>query len=207
MIRSIVRLLGVTVFALCVPAPSAFADGSELGLSRDGVHWFDSLSKPIFDEDFRWVPGDSQTTTFYVRNQASSSAELRLQVQGSGDPELLSADDIHLEARAAGGPWIELQNGIDSKRLHESVVGAGTSVPVEVRATFDAASTNQSQMRAVELRLVVTLSQSLNDDGGALPDTGSAELRWTAAIGAILVGVGFALMSRRRRVDQEVAHA
>ncbi len=234
MIGRFARLLGMTSLLLTVFAIPAHADG-ELGVSRDGVHWADSLSEPLFDSDFRWVPGDAQTTTFWVRNQAATGAELTVDVRADGDLELLGPGDMTIEARAGNDAWLPLENGtLSAGRLNDAIITAGTSSPVDVRIALKPESINQSQLRSLRLSFAATLSQSMRDaddapaaldepghgvtvaDGpravdsynraGVLPNTGAPEFMWIAISGSLLIGIGLALLVGRRRNDEKSAN-
>ena len=84
----------------------------------------------------------------------------------------------------------------------------GQVEPIDVNVEFDALSSNPTQVRSAELKFRVTLSESTSDGSGSnagsgsgLPGTGAPELRWYAAIGAMLIGVGLAFVSRRREEE------
>ena len=221
----LLRLLGViTGLVLLVPSTANAAD--EIGLSNDGVTWSSSLPQPLFDPAFRWVPGDSETASFFVRNQGPSTALMTIEARSADTDELLENDDISLQARAEGGGWVSLDNGVASESLTAQSIGQGGVVRIDVNASFDPASTNQSQTKQVALRFAVTLADALegpgdkadgSDDGGPIgsgsgtdsagiiPNAGSVVTPLLLWVGAILVGVGLALLVRRRR-DGEVAH-
>ncbi len=212
MLSRLLRLTGViTVLALLVPSTAQAAD--EIRLSNDGVTWSTSLSAPLFDPAFRWVPGDSETASFFVRNQGPSSARMTIEARSADTDELLQDDDISLQARVVGGEWVSLANGVASRSLTEQSIGHGGVVQLEVNATFDPASTNQSQTKRLALSFAVTLTDALDggadgptpdDDGSLLPTTGTLLSQQWLWIGAILVGTGLALAARRREREEEV---
>ncbi len=222
MSRRLIGLATVVVGATCLLAPPAHA-AEEIGLSNDGTTWSSTLEHPLFDPAFRWVPGDSETASFYVRNQGPSSALLTIEARSAGTDELLDDDDIALRARAADGEWVSVENGVASRSLTSESIRRGDVVEVVVNATFDPVSTNQSQTRHLLLRLDVTLTDALedgggegagNDDGpggsgvgsgslaGLLPETGSATTWLALWVGALLAGLGLALAARRRQDDE-----
>lgn len=234
MIGRLACLLGMTSLVLTVFAIPAHADG-EIGLSRDGVHWADSFSQPLFDSGVRWVPGDVQTATFYVRNEAATGAELTVDVEADGDLGLLGPDDMTIEARAGNDAWLPLENGIPSAdQLNNAIIAAGASTPVGIRISFNPESANESQLRSTRLSSTVTLSQSMRDESGlpavrdepghsvtaatgpqgvgdhdragVLPDTGAPEFMWIAISGSLLIGIGLALLVGRRKNDEKSAH-
>lgn len=204
------RLLCVSVCAL-LPVSAAQASGEYIGLSYDGVTWANELTTPLFDPDFRWVPGDSETFSFFVRNDGPTGAEMTLAViYDNADPIL--AEDIALSARVSGGDWVELVNGAVNQQLSEQILDLGEIVRVDVNAVFDPTSTNQSQRRELGLTFVVTLADGLNtppptDATGSLPQTGADMAAWPLWIAALMIGSGLALLIRRRRDDEtEVSH-
>jgi len=208
-----------------IGTPAVAAD--EIGLSNDGTSWSPSLPQPLFDPAFRWVPGDSETASFYVRNQGPTSALLTVEARSADTDELLENEDIMLRARADGGDWVDLENGTASESLNAQSIGRGGVVRVDVNVTFDPASTNQAQAKQVRLSFAVTLADALedadgdgpsdeggsgggsNDDSGDLagiiPDAGSPLGPLFVGVGATLLGVGLALVVRRRRDEEAEA--
>lgn len=209
------RLLSLTgvITLLTLPIPPAAHAADEIGLSNDGVTWSDSLPAPLFDPAFRWVPGDSQTASFYVRNQGPSSSLMTIEARSADTDELIENDDIRLQARAAGGEWVDLDNGVASESLTSQSIAQGGVVQIDVNATLDPASTNQSQTKRLALTFAVTLADALEDgqDGGdsdetwgLLPTTGALVSQHWLWIGAILVASGFIVATRSRREDEAV---
>lgn len=174
--------------------PAVAAD--ELRLSSDGTHWSSNLQEPLFDPGCRWVPGDSETGSFYVRNQASSAGDLTIDVRDEHGDRDLSAD-LSFRARAGGGGWIDVERDGTSHVLNTSALPAGQSVRVDLSASFNRASTNRTQTKAVGFRFRVTLSDA-QGGSGVLPATGSGVEPWMLWIGAIMIGSGLALVARRR---------
>ena len=121
---------------LSLGSSSAYA-ADEIGLSRDGVTWTPTLPGGLFDGAFRWVPGDSETESFYVRNQGPSDAVMVIEARSADSDELLSNDDIELRARVDGGTWAELENGATGRSLSQQRIGEDDVVHVDVKATFD----------------------------------------------------------------------
>lgn len=219
MIRRIASI-GITAVAVValVAAPATAAD--EVGLSLDGASWSSTLVAPLFDPAVRWVPGDTDDASFFVRNQGPSDGEVTVDVSAVDSDDLLADDAFLVEARIASGPWIELDGGtttLDSEALETA---EDADVRVDMRATFRPHSTRENQ--SVSLRVTVFMEESGDvggvDEGdggsvggesdgstdGVLPDTGSAltlGMLWTAAG---LIGAGLAL-ARPRRSRREVA--
>jgi LPXTG-motif cell wall-anchored protein len=154
-----------TVALLLLLGVSAARADDEIGLSADGSSWTDGLDEPLFDPDVRWVPGDSRTETFFVRNQGPTGAAMTIEARSADRDELLADDEIALRARAAGGTWVPLQNGAASARLTDAVIERGGVVRVDVNATFDPASSNQSQVKRLALDFRVVLADAVGTDG------------------------------------------
>ncbi|GAA0189544.1 hypothetical protein GCM10008944_01010 [Cytobacillus oceanisediminis] len=211
-------LLPATVVAVTLLAPVGAHAADEIGISRDGTSWSSNLDEPLFDPGLRWVPGDTRTSSFFVRNQGPSGSAITIEVRSLDSDELLADDDIRLRARAAEGAWVDLRNEVTSTRLTEKTIEQGAAVRVDVNATFDEASTNQSQVGRLAIAFRVRLADaaagepgddldgagpSAGDTVGDLPDTGSPTPRWIVlgGLGLALVGV---LLASRLRVDREV---
>lgn len=212
--RSAAATVVAAVIAATV-APAYAADG--VGLSFDGRHWSSSLSRPLFPAAFRWVPGDVQTRSFWIKDQGPTGARVSIAVTTADADRLLADRDITLRARVAGGSWVTLHNGDADERLSDEALRRGARRRVDVRVSFDPASHNHSQRSQLPLRFVVTLTDAAVHDspavktgssgGGSsiLPSTGStvtAGLLWLAAI-LIGSGTSLLLLGRRRRVEDE----
>lgn len=200
-------LLALPCLILIVP-PAHAAD--ELGLSWDGRAWSGDLRGSLFDPTLRWVPGDTRTRAFHVRNQADARGALSMSVTIRDPGHLLDRDDIALDARIGAGEWTRLRRTGDSFALATDALPARASVKVTVRARFDPASGNRSQGRHFRLAFHVTLADARAepDAGGAgdapLPNAGAAMSGWLVVLGAVAVGGGAALMRRRpRREDPD----
>lgn len=192
-----------------VLTPAWAAD--EIGLSHDGERWADTLTEPLFDADTIWVPGDSRTVSFYVRNEAESNALLTTTVRTDDADNLVSNDHIALRARA-GGTWFDLRNGEPSEELTDASIRPGSPVKVEVEAQFDPRSSNASQAGSVDLRFEVRLTEAHADEPddapppGWLPPTGarvSVALLWIAGI-LMVVGTALTVAARRERESEHV---
>lgn len=222
------RLLLPLVALLLVTPVSPAAAGDEIGLSPDGLRWGSHLPAPLFDDAVRWVPGDVRTASFHVRNQGGTAADLAIAVETVGVDGLLEKGHIALSARSGSGDWVGLHQVGRGIAIDDHAVGAGETTRVQVRASLDPASTNESQSEQVMLRfrLVLTdasaaaggsdgqvpdqgqnlsqgqgqgLSQGQGKGGGLLPETGAPVIGWLLLIAAGLVGTGAALVRSRRR--------
>ncbi|MEG9226178.1 hypothetical protein [Aeromicrobium sp. Sec7.5] len=202
-------LIVTAVAASAVLAPSAAQAADEVEFSDDGAAWSSSLPDPVFDPAFRWVPGDSQTASFFVRNNGPSAALMTIEARSADTDELLADDDIDLQARVAGGSWVALDNGVITGPLTQGSIARGDVVEVQVNATFDPDATNQSQTRRLPLTFTVTLAEALEGDGtggGLLPGTGAKVGFWTLTLALGASVIGGAIVVRRWTFVSESTH-
>ncbi|MFV0253189.1 MAG: signal peptidase I [Beutenbergiaceae bacterium] len=176
--RSVPCTVAVTtvLVALCA-APAAAAD--ELAFSWDGLTWDTQLDAPLFDPSVHWVPGDVRTASFWVRNRGESAAALTIMVASHGIADLMAQGDLRFTVKVGDGAWVGLADATGSTLPGQIAVGA--SEPVHLRATFDPAAGNGSQMRQLEFQISVVLS-------AYLPPTGTPEPDATAGGGAAAAG-------------------
>lgn len=168
--RHVVRILGalaVVVGVLGFGTGSATAAG-EIGLSTDGVHWSSTLPGPLFAPGFVWVPGDTKTATFYVRNQATDAAVLDLTMVTGPVETLIDTGDLTVGASVDGGPFTNASTAGSHLLVDQVPVAVGAVEKIDVRVTFDPAATNESQTRQLDLHFTVGLSQ----DTAVSPPTG-----------------------------------
>ena len=216
MIRRLAPLVAAAVLAVGATAAPAHAD-DEVGLSLDGVSWANQLAAPLFDDDLRWAPGDTDAASFLVRNDGPSAGEVTVDVIAADPDGLLASDAFLLEARLGTGPWVEVLAG--STRLDPVLldIAEGARTRITVRGTFDPQTTDhQDEIAPFQVRVtmaedgdVAGVDESDGDVGGAdaggLPDTGSGfgiGLIWLAAG---LIGAGFALVLPRRGRREVIA--
>ena len=209
--RRIVRALAGPLVILLAWSPLPAQAADEIGLSPDGVTWVDELSVPLFEPERRWVPGDDETRSFWIRNQGPSGAEMTVETLSlSGDPVL--ASDIALSARVDEGPWRSVGIRQRSQTLTVEPLRVGRTARVDVRATFDSASVNQTQRLTLPLTLRITLAEAFADQGagsgadggGLLPGTGST-LAWPALLLALVFALTGALTVARRSLEGDDA--
>lgn len=195
--RAPIGLLCVTVVLMSSSAAPASA-ASPFQLSLDGVHWTDDISDPLFNSAMRWVPGDSEHATFFVRNDGGTVGDLGVDVHGSSAGQLLDSGDLHVTAKGGGGVWTWVSSPGRHRLLSAPRMPNGAVEAIVVNVAFDAAATNTTRLRSAKLQFYVTLGQSTSDvSRSPLPDTGAPDLRWLAALSAILIGTGLAFVSRR----------
>jgi LPXTG-motif cell wall-anchored protein len=209
--RLVITVLAATL-TIAGPAATAYAD-QPVGVSRDGVAWTPALSAPLFDPGVLWVPGDVQSATFYVRNQATDAGKVWMSVEARDDDQLLAHEDIKISVRRDGGAWADLRADAASHPVRHSLLRSGSVTQIDVRAVLERASPNRSQQSALALRFTVGLTEAVgsvsgphdgNGPGGLLPDTGGVTF-WVLALGVLLLlsGFGTVLVGARRRDDDE----
>jgi LPXTG-motif cell wall-anchored protein len=172
----------------------------------------------LFDPGFLWVPGDDEESSFYVRNQGPSGANLTVFVRSTDTDKLVADDALELWVRSGGGSWMRLQNGAGSTVLASGSAAEGSVTRVDVRVRFDPASVNQSETKALRLNFIITLTQAVpggsdesdssdhsdnsDDSDGRLPGTGSTgEPQWMWFAAGLISG-GLALVGASRRKER-----
>ncbi|MEZ0580021.1 LPXTG cell wall anchor domain-containing protein [Nocardioides sp. MH1] len=193
---------------LTTGAGAARAD-DEVGLSLDGHQWSASLSRPLFDPAFRWVPGDTETRSLWVRNQGPTAASMEVGMRTLDPDALVQNEDLRIDARVHHGSWLPLTADGTAQTLLDRGLEKGARVRIDLRVAFDPASTNVTQVRTLPLKFVVRLTQSApRGDGGPhgtdgdLPDTGSTVQPWQLWLAGGLIGCGIALVVRRRKEEE-----
>jgi len=206
--------------ALGVAPPATAVDGDAVALSADGRRWGSELSAPLFDPAVRWVPGDSRTASFWVRNDGGDTGRLVITAQ-LVEPDGPLNGTVALRLRTAG-------TSVDLTPGRPTAVGtlrAGARTRAEVEAVFDPASSNVTQSERLRFAFDVTLSgdgpaatagTSPGTSSGApgaggeasdgatptLPGTGAEARWWWLVAAAALVGGGGALVVRNRRAPR-----
>ena len=209
------RSLGWATAMLLVASPATAAD--EIGLSIDGVSWSSHLTQPLFDPALVWVPGDDEVSSFYVRNQGPSGANLTVVARTADSDNLVADDDLKLWVRAGGGSWIRVQNGAVSTAPASGIASEGSVTRVDLRVRFDPASVSQSEAKALRLNVVITLTEAVPDESdsdgsdrsdhsdgsdGRLPGAGSSVKPQWMWFAAGLVGGGVVLVGASRRRER-----
>ncbi|MFL6090586.1 MAG: hypothetical protein ACJ71Z_10650 [Aeromicrobium sp.] len=158
----------VPLFVVCALGllPSAAWAANELGLSSDGSHWAPKLNTPLFDANFRWVPGDTETASFWVRNQSGDKATLDVAVLGNGIDSLMGTGDLAVTVKAANGSGTTTASVGRQELIASRVEQPGQVERIDVTVAFDRASPNQSQLKAFDLQFEVRLTQGSASGGG-----------------------------------------
>ena len=212
------RTLLAALVVLVAPAAAAHA-GSQLGLSYDGQSWSTSLSRPLFDPEVRWVPGDVRTARFYVRNQSDGRGDLIIAVEDVARDVLTGTGRLDIAARVGAGPWSEISSPGMHVLADTDDVPSGTTVPVDVRVSLEDLAPNRTMVLGSDLDFSVTLTDSRardgaggdegngggDDNGGSidLPGTGAGFTAAELALGLVLLTSGALLLAGRRRQDDD----
>lgn len=227
MFRRIAVIVAAAFLAVGLAVSPAAAD-DEIGLSRDGINWSTSLETPLFDPDFRWVPGDVEERTFQVRNDGPSDGVVTVDLVAQDPDGLLDSVDFALEARLGTSEWAPVFGGDTVLRPTAMKIAEGAETTVSIRGSFGWPTTAWMEKQA-SFVVYITMSESPetgevegthydaesgpgkpidinssnvdpsdNPEGG-LPDTGSAVSIGLLWLAAGLIGTGLALVAGRRR--------
>ena len=211
MLRRLVPWTVLASIALTIDAGAAHADGN-VGLSLDGHSWASELRQPLFDPAFRWVLGDTETRSFWVRNQGPTAASMRIALRTTDPDRLVAREDLRIDARVWGGSWTSLAGGAD-QALTDEAIPEGDRVRLDLRVVFVPGATNPTEREHLPSGFVVRLTQAGlgGADGGGerpsggLPNTGNEVELWLVWLGTALLGGGLVLVlaARRREASDE----
>ena len=192
----------VFLMALLVLGSTAPADADpELELTVDGVTCGSDLTVPLFDPDIRWVPGDTRSATFQVRNSSGDPARLSVDILGTAVDTLLDTGRLSVSARGGGSPWQAISTPGTHRLVSAVKVGPGASSPIDVVVAFSPAASRQSMRQDLDLRFRLRLTQmaSAGDTGVVdLPDTGGLPAQFLL-LGAALAVAGIHQITRTSR--------
>jgi hypothetical protein len=94
-----------------------------LKYSDDGKNWATSFRSAFFDNDIRWVPGDSRESRFHVFNDTDRDGRLRLTFD-SDNPAFLRALSVSIGGEPVEScAWIDLEAG-QKKRIDATIAMA-----------------------------------------------------------------------------------
>lgn len=216
MIRRLAAVLAIALVALVGVGP-AHADNGYIGFSSDGTHWATQLADPLFPASMEWVPGQSEQSSFYVRNDGPTDGRMDVDALTSA-PALLTSGAFVIQARVGSGPWVTAGAGQTALRPLNLDIAQGSTRKVTVKVSFDP-STTALQDQTTTLRFRVTMFEGkvkgishghghgngngngngAGAGGSGLPNTGAPRIGGWLALAAGLIGTGLALVTRRRR--------
>ncbi len=202
----------------------------ELSLSTDGRNFGSGLGGPILIGIERYVPGDRNQRTVWVRNDSGDPAWLWSGYwTTSGDPVLLPFLTVSASYGSGTAPAeIGLLPGVGQCRtlLPAQKIAAGETVPMVIGAAFDPAAPNETRLSSAEFAVNIGLTQdigqpagpdgctgsgnpgtgaeSARDATGQLPETGAGGMiPWLSLAAATMVaGFGFVAATRKRRIRE-----
>lgn len=146
--------------------PAAAHADDELSLSLDGTTWTPDITAPLFDPAMRWVPGDVETATFLVRNNAPQGARLDVTLRPDGQESLLDDGWVSVVVRTPAREGEATTGPGPSAVLVDAPVPGSQVVPVEVEVTFDEDAPNGTRLRSASLGFDVVLTQTQEIGGG-----------------------------------------
>ncbi len=132
-------MVGVTLSVLAsIGGTPALAAGSNIEFSTDGVNYSAGLSGSLFRDIARMVPGDSQTSTFWIRNGADSAGFLRLVLSDvtSSDPALAHALSLRVRTDSLIDQRITIDKASPCWVLVDDILNRGASVKMTVTMTL-----------------------------------------------------------------------
>lgn len=237
-LRSMLRAAFLVAVVLCLLGGGAVAsvaqgdddkaqvDRNALAVSIDGITWTESITQPLFDPEARWVPGEVQTSQFYVRNNKPERGALSLVLERPAREALLDSGFLTIAARADDGPWVEVASGGRTELIDSERVRSQEAVAVELRASLDVEAPNTTMVLDTDLEITLRLTQAgvvadaTSTDGphdpsspgdpdnsngtadGVLPDTGSPLRPWVLPLALLFLGGGAVLIARRDEDEQ-----
>jgi hypothetical protein len=197
--RSLFRAtLAAAVLTAALAATPAHGEGAtsdetreQAGVSLDGIHYRDSLRRPLFGPSVRWAPGDVRTGRFFVRHRADQ--RLTIDVLPGDVEELFDGGQLAVEARAGEGAWRSVTHEGALRLVTPADLPADAKVQVAVRVGLAADVPRGTRVRATDFDVEVAT------DEVAIPDRVSAQSAtwWVVPLGLLLLA-GAALLYGRR---------
>lgn len=152
-------LLGAALALGGAVAP-AVAAPSAIEFSRDGASWGSALSGSVFG-DYRLVPDDAVTRSFYVRNNAASAGYLRITMRDVTTDNLDFGGALSVRADLVGWPGeaIPVSSARPCARLSEGpVIASGGAARVDLTALLGDLDGQRGQNGSAGFQIVVSLS-------------------------------------------------
>lgn len=226
-IRSAAAIIALGLSAgMLGPAQAANAANQDLQFSTDGISYGSTIAGPLFGTA-AIVPGGSLHANLYVRNATTHDATLDLHATGATASAAAFARSLVLQGsveQVSGDPLALGTAGDCALLLSGAAIPAGRSVQVSLTLAMMSSVTDavaQRESAALNLRISLTdANMPTPDDRGCVDgvdvpvfnakQSEPANLATTGTdpqlpllFGAVLVGVGIALLLARRRREHE----
>lgn len=219
--------------AAFVAAPASAAE-PEILVSDDGVTFAPTLTDGLFDGLGLLVPGESISTSLWVRNPSSTDGSLRLTVEDLVTPSQAFADNVTLSADVGNFIWTWSLAELEAcgTVVPTLAIGAGDTVRIDLTAALGDVTGLDAQNESANVGISVMVRDAVSpfpnepclqapvdptdpDDGdgdnggggsdGGLSGTG-ADVAATLWAAVILLAGGFLIVfARRRRRDEDEA--
>ncbi|MEO6117098.1 MAG: hypothetical protein ABIP33_11990 [Pseudolysinimonas sp.] len=150
------------VVAPIVALPAQASTGQPVQFSNDGVHWSDSYSDALFG-GVLLVPGGSVNRAFYVRNNASQPANLRVTLYdvATTDTDLAAAMTLSTSLPGLPGAAVAMTDARPCATLSQGqVLAAGDGIRLDNVAALADLNGTDGQTRSVSFKLAVSLSST-----------------------------------------------
>lgn len=198
---------GLLVLALALgtgPASAAMRQDPAT-VSSDAQHWTTSLDTALLDQAHRWVPGDTQTVTVWVRNLSREAATLNVTTTDEATADKPTARDARQRGRGASEVPLEVSVRVDGRpvRIGDDIghrIAGAVPARVDLTITMPRTAGNRTQGQRNDVRLRVRLTQrSESTSTGPFGSSDVAGLsvpvagRHVTTTGALPVGVPLTL--------------
>ena len=193
---------GILTAAMIASPTAASAAEGELLVSIDGTQYSTAEVLPVFADELRLVPGDSESAAFWVMNDSTHSGVLRLDLVDPVSDDAVLAAHVELAAAPDGTDATPIAlstaiaNGSCTVLSGNSMLAPGEQVRIQVTAALSSALTDEQgasadmsfRMRAVLADAPADIVQAgtactappKSDDGGRpSPDRTQGELAAT----------------------------
>lgn len=134
-------ITAITIGGLLAVAPPAFAADGDLQVSTDGITYSNGSELPAFPPERRFVPGDAETSSVWVRNAGATPALLRIDLvdPSSDDPDFAAHVDIAATPAGSAVDAISFAAGVAGGSCTvlsgDRVMAPGEAVRVDVVAS------------------------------------------------------------------------
>lgn len=158
-------VLGAALVAPVVTAPAALAakDTNGLELSRDGESWADTLGEPVFADLGMLVPGDTESTKFFVRNGSENDGYLRVSLTDvvSENPHYKEALSVTAAISGREGVPVPLSSADAACMvlIEGKLVSPGESVEISAKLALGVLLGNEGQNSDASFNIRVALSE------------------------------------------------